>query len=341
MVNSVESVNFAPEQWQYWGGFFGEALRPTISREIRQPRETARNPVVRTYYKPRLAVFDRRREYVEYVQQNFGGSVREQPLRKSTPEEGDYNFPGDRGFLWRLANTPSILTLLQEIEPYIISQSELVKIMMEFLSAKQERVSEFQGSNNQISDAADKREEEEAEFSQLLTLARSNRHEVRGPLSSANLAGVLDASGAISITRSQRSRGNVEYGTRVEIHSDNNLLLGTLVEQYGKTTYPIRHGQPVVYSDKRFYLSIGRADDIRSVLESTLPHLNLQRRQAEIALGFLDVQQTLLGGSETKGWRARRGALAEVLEKHSNPSIDMVTMLREGFYSEMYRLNHE
>lgn len=339
-METIQIGSRIPEQLEYWGGFFGEALRPNITREMRSPRKTARNPVARTYYKPILHVFDRRRESLEYIKQNFGGAIREQPQRVSPQDENPWRSLRDDGFYWELSKTNPIFLILTELQPYMISQEELIKVMIDFLIAKQQRVEEYRGSHVHMREEADDREAEEAEFSSRLIKARNNPHHVRLSLSPANIAGVLDASSAISISRAQRVRGYVEYGASVEIHSDNNSILETISKPYSGLIYPVRYANPVVYSEKRFYCSIGRSENIQRLLETTLPYLNLQRRQAEVALKFLDIQQTLTGGSAIEDRRHRRGDMAETLQRYSSPELDLITILREGFYSEIHRLNN-
>lgn len=330
-----------PEQVEYWGGFFGEALRPRIDRAIRQPRPTARNPMTRVYYGPRLQVFERRRDRLDYIERNFGGAVRQQSTTNRAQDI--LGFSAEPGFFWILEATTPMLSLLEEVQSYMIAQSESVRVMIDFLSAKQNRLEEYRGlPHDRLRELAERRMEEEAEFYRQFREAQNSRHQLRLPLTPANIAGVLDISGSLSITRDERkTRRGIYYGASVNVHSDNTALLETLADLYNGSIFPIRYGTPPVYSERRFYCDIRRDEEIKKLLETTLPYLNLQRRQAEIALKFINLQQELTVGSETTGWRGRRGDLVQSLQRHSTSSIKLVTMLREGFYSEMYRLNNE
>lgn len=339
MISIIESASRTPEDWQYWGGFFGEALKPTIDKQTHKPGPKVQLRSVRTYFEPRLHVFDRRELKLNHVQQNFGGKVNEQSPRQNLPNPD--GFTRGNGFRWRLGGTDNTLQFLQAIQPYIISQDELVTIMIDFLSAKKARMEHHEGQYPaEISEA---REREEAEFHRRFIEARNNHsQDVRLPFTPANMAGVIDASGAISLSRGARATGKIDYASSVEIHSDNKPLLKVFSEQYNGLVYPARSLNPTdlsVFSDKKYYCLIRRSDEVADLLETTLPYLGFLQRQAEIALGFLGIQQTLTG--DEGGWKERKGELNNILDKYSSPSIDLVTMLREGFYSEMYRLNHE
>lgn len=340
MIEGIPYTPYTPEEWQYWGGFFGEALRPTIDRQTHHPRSTARNPLSRVYYEPRLFVFDRRQTHLEHVRQNFGGRVKEQPPRSEFVVNDFGGFPRENGFQWRLDGTENILPLLRELQPYLISQYELVQIMVDFLSAKQERAELYRGSLENILELAESRENEEANFRNRFLEAKEGRYLVRTPLTAANKAGVLDASGAISIVRSERSDGKTNYSPNLEIHSDSQPLLEVFSDFHNGRVVPARRVGSG-YSERKFVYIITKSDDIRTLLETTLPYLILQRRQAELVITFLDVQESLGGGSKPQGWRTRQGELSDVLDKYSNRSVDLVTILREGFYSDVYRLNHQ
>lgn len=318
------------EQGEYWGGFFGESLRPAIIKDSQQPR---------VYYKPRLYVFDRRITKLDFIKKNFGGITREQTSHIDIDmKEIAQNFSNlGSGFMWTLSKTDSILSLLEELQPYMVSQQELVEIMIHFLSAKQQRREEYRAPKDYRSELADKREAEEGEFLRLFRLARGNRYTIKKPFSPANMAGILDSCSNISIRRSERSRGRTEYSAAMEIHSANVAILEAFGELYSGTIYPIKWSNPPIFSDERFFCGISRSEDIRNLLGTTLPYLNLQKKQAEVALAFLDTQQTLTGGN----WRHPKGDVSGVLKRYSTPSVDLITILREGFYSEMHRLNHK
>src|SRR3989344_9074297 len=110
-----------PEQGEYWGGFFGAVLRPSITREVRNSKDSS----VHVYYKPRLQVFDRKEGKLLYIQKNFEGNVRPQSESHTTPDE--MGFVRGKGFKWVLGRTGSIVALLQELEPFVVAQQELVR----------------------------------------------------------------------------------------------------------------------------------------------------------------------------------------------------------------------
>lgn len=330
MLNTPETRYITtPEQGQYWGGFLGEALRLSVRKESRKHKN---------YYSALIQSYDSGKRNLDYLCQSFGGTVKPQPRHKESNPDNHFLW-GYGGFRWSFGRTTeSSLTLLKEIQPHMIAQEDLVEVLINFLTAKKDRIEQYQQSYTNVIELTDEREREEAEFFEKFKEAKARPLTIKGPLTIVSQAGVLDSPASrISISRSEWARGSLEYNTRVGISSKNTPLLEFFAQEYDGSLLPSRGGDPPVYSESKFYCSIWRDEQISRLLEDTLPYLSLQKRPAEIALGFIDLQQSLAMGN----WKRRGTDLGETLRINSTPRIDLITLLREGFYSEMYRLNHE
>lgn len=303
------------EKLQYWGGFFDSSLKLNIKRDNKK-RLRKKGLVDNTFFYPNLLIYDSRKKVVDYVESNFGGLVSKDKKERRRQATKD---------LWVWSNNQTIntnaLRFLETIQPYTITQAEQTKIMIEFLKYKTRRQEEFPGSLSDHEEEERKRLLSEQNFYQRFRAVRETRSLSSEMPSFARLAGIIDASGHISIDQS--------YDPMLYVPSKLKSDLEPLQEHYhGGSIYRKKEGEWGIEMGYYWTVSSRLA---RACLQDIQPHLVLLQPQASLAIDFQNTVEDLYTGVGPYP----RGKLADVL------SPQQVEMLREGYRHTMITLNEQ
>ena len=146
------------------------------------------------------------------------------------------------------------------------------------------------------------------------------------------VAGLIDAGRSIGIRRIEEG---LEYTPVVKTSLRGDELAKAISNMYDGS-YGVDKGIPEKVPEYMYWW-IGLGYDAQRILEACITHLILVRRQAELAIQFQALQPKLHKAGNSK---SQAGDLAILLAAYGG-AYNLVDLLREGFYSEMYRLNHE
>lgn len=337
MVTTPEARLRTQEEREYWGGYFGANLRPYL---IANNRRRAQDPnVVRTTYLPSLNVFDSRRQHLDLLQPHFGGTIRQNDTESGRSESTDHWAQRELGFTWKLSRIGDALRFLERVQPDLIYGYEVTQTIIDFLAIKQERMTNTPAGFNILKDMLEQRDEEDREAIGNYNLARAQLSTVRAPLTDPNIAGIADTATTIFLSREERGK-IIEYflRARISLPVTHRPLLQAVSEICGGDFVPENPGNQ---RNARMFLVIHGMQNLRKFLEPVSKHSKVLQEQAKLGLAFMDFQDDINGGLRKTSGRRRRGKLAETLAEYSKQDIDLVTITREGFYSEMYRLNSE
>lgn len=316
---------------EYWGGYFGEKLRPQIGCTT-QYRTVDGIRVPRAYFSPKLFVYDRRKGRVNAIARSFSGKV---GINEVGSKGGFFPKGVERhpGYFWCVSGVENALPILEGIQSEIISQKEVVDIMLEYLYSK-------------LCDEDDtaSREEKGKQFRSRLHEARPRRFQTLAELTPAKLAGALDATALPAIKRGLQAEGRVTFNPSIDIHSDNRLFVDTMVNEYKE--HKDEKNDEEDFSEEgvegKYHCRFVRPSEIARILTpEVVSNLKFLKEPAKFLLRFIELQNLMAGGSMHRGRHLRSGELAEVLIKYSPPGIDLVSLLREGFYSRLHVINHQ
>lgn len=337
MGNTPEVRFKTQEELEYWGGYFGARLRPYLAANRRQYRQGK----TRTNYEPRLNVFDIRSQRLEVIEQSFGGRINRNSPGRTRDQNLHPKAQNEPGFTLQINRINDVLGLLEELQPSLVYGHEVTQTIIDFLVMKQERAANSPSAFQVTQETLAERETEDKEFIQKYDSAREEVFHVRRPLTIANVAGIFDATSVIYLSKSKKTgTHSPEYWLRgkMSMPLTHRPLLEAIQESYGGI---ILRGDAGDDQNTRIFLEFRGMENLRAIIEPISLHLRILRRQVELALAFMDFQNDINGGIRKTAGRRRRGNLAETLMRYSKHDIDLVTMTREGFYSEMYRLNNE
>lgn len=299
---------------EYWGGFFDAALSFYIFEDRRWLKDTPRtSPPNRIYYKPRLEINRLRGEVPKLVQNffpDFGGRIM---------------LDGKGHSIWLLKNAEDIYAFLDEIEPSLIFNRPLSEKMREFLSF---RIARKESGNALRPLDPDEEEEYRKRYSDFQR-ARSTVFEGIYIPSPARLAGMIDASGSISISRNVDKESLLnEYTLLVRIPYQHSGFFAGMRQKFGGYK---EHSESKKSDEEVAFAWVGSYLNARKVLEYVFPHLILRRSQAELGLDFQLALQRF----------SRRHLQLPIDRMLPYTHKDLVDILYEGFMLNVDLLNED
>lgn len=314
MINTPEERRiFTPEEGQYWGAFLGNALYFNIDRSTIKSRQ---------YFAPEIAIHDQRRPYLDHVRHTFGGLV--------VAERGE----------WAITNTSVGLSFARTIQPYMISQQATLESLTEFMQAKQDRLSLAHRPS-----ADDREDEERGLYERFIEAKYAQISERKIELTPATLAGLIDGTGYVGILRRNLGDTYPHYNLCLIIPSNDPNILQSLESQRGATIPPEPNSEEeevleVELSGRPYW----RVEGLKAFEALTIaqPQVQLLDSQVDLALAFYNTQNELRRGELRNIQRTmhrRNGDLAQALVRNNTYGVDLITVLRQGFYSSMNELH--